>query len=563
MRLLFLSLISFSLFGQVFPNGQSQAVCNNGNCTFPGTLSVGTTIPPGLPAGSLITGAAVVSNLAMTAHGPMLATPSVASNLVASDTFTDADNTAIASHVMTLGQGWTLSSGAGQILSNQLVATSSSVTATTEAGISDLTISANIVASTASGNAHMQIRYQDTSNYVSCYLQSTGYVYLRKFVAGVATIFSGELLSPAMVNGQSYSMSLSAFGPWLSCSINGRVYATAYDTAFQTLTKVGFYTTSTTWAIDNLAVSPIAELPVVPAYPSSVTATNATSPLVTPSYDGNRQCMHPSVVYVAVGWGWNASKYWMACTMFTGGSSALENPQIFASADGTTWVVPTGFTNPLAPKPAWTLGYNSDTELRLGPDNVLYAFYREIGTGNVEIIRYKTTSDGVTWSGAKTLLSGLQLTSPTILWDGQWRMWSVDLTITGGNAIVYRTASTLSGLATAQPIWCSFDKLIVGAVPNLWHLYVTRDGNKYVSIPMTIGTGNNYALNYAVSYDGIYWATSATPFLQKTSAGHWDDTELYRSSILPIAGGNYDLFYSAENSSSVWHIGRTTINVAP
>ena len=522
---------------------------------------VGATLPPGLPAGSLITGAAVVSSLAMTAYGPIFTTPSLASNLVASDSFTDADNTAIAAHTMTLGQGWTLSSGAGQILSNRLVATSSSVTATTDAMVSDLTVSANITAGSSS-NAHIQVRFQDTSNYISCYLTSDGYVNLRKFVGGVGTTFSSELLSPALVGGQTYAVSLSAFGPWLSCSVAGRVYGYAYDSTFLTLTKVGLYTGATTWAFDDLSVSPIAVVPTVPGYPSSVTATNAASPLVTPSYDGNGQCMHPSVVYVAAGWGWNSSKYWMACTMFTGGSSALENPQIFASADGSTWVVPTGFTNPLAPKPTPTAGYNSDTELRLGPDNILYCFYREVGTGNIEIIRYKTTSDGVTWSGAKTLLSGTQLTSPTILWDGQWRMWSVDLSVTGGNIIVYRTANTLTGLATARPVWCHFDKLPPGALPNLWHLYVIRDGNKYAAIPMTIGTGSNYALNFAVSYDGIYWATSAAPFLQKTAAGHWDDTELYRSSILPIAGG-YDLFYSAENSSSVWHIGRTTINVTP
>ena len=79
---------------------------------------------------------------------------------------------------------------------------------------------------------------------------------------------------------------------------------------------------------------------------------NAPAPLVTPTYDGSGQVVHPDVVHVPGGW--NGYEYWMGMTPYPNSNDDFENPSVLASNDNVTWVVPPGVTNPLAPEPLGT-----------------------------------------------------------------------------------------------------------------------------------------------------------------------------------------------------------------
>ena len=51
---------------------------------------------------------------------------------------------------------------------------------------------------------------------------------------------------------------------------------------------------------------------------------NAPAPLVTPTYDGSGQVVHPDVVHVPGGW--NGYEYWMGMTPYPNGNNDLREP---------------------------------------------------------------------------------------------------------------------------------------------------------------------------------------------------------------------------------------------
>ena len=90
--------------------------------------------------------------------------------------------------------------------------------------------------------------------------------------------------------------------------------------------------------------------------------------------DGNDQGdqnTHPAVLdmeqELGAGQVWNGYRYWMAITPYPGSVAATENPCIFASSDGTTWVVPSGVTNPVVPYPGGENGLNADPDICMEP----------------------------------------------------------------------------------------------------------------------------------------------------------------------------------------------------
>ena len=77
-------------------------------------------------------------------------------------------------------------------------------------------------------------------------------------------------------------------------------------------------------------------------------SANTHTPLTTPTYDASGEATHPGVYDAGTGQTWNGYRYWMVMTPYPNSDATKENPSILASADGTTWVVPAGLTNPIA-----------------------------------------------------------------------------------------------------------------------------------------------------------------------------------------------------------------------
>ncbi|GAA5227794.1 hypothetical protein GCM10025778_23270 [Paeniglutamicibacter antarcticus] len=77
-------------------------------------------------------------------------------------------------------------------------------------------------------------------------------------------------------------------------------------------------------------------------------------------------------------------------------------------------------------------------------------------------------------------------------------------------------------------------------------------------------SGANTVLYLATSLDGIKWELGESPLIAGAS-GKWDDTNIYRATILPadgVGGIVADIWYSARSATGKWRTGRTTLRWA-
>jgi hypothetical protein len=275
--------------------------------------------------------------------------------------------------------------------------------------------------------------------------------------------------------------------------------------------------------------------------------------------------VHPSVYYNAAGW--NGYEYWMAVTPYQGGNNQVENPCLFASHDGDTWVVPAGVTNPVVPVPGNGTDYNSDPDLVM-VDGVMHLFWRTV-TATQEVIYYKTSTNGTTWSTSTAVITSPIATrrpvSPAVLHDdgtGAWTIFAID-SLANPNILLRWQASTLAGLSSATPVTCT----LAVAGRDIWHLDVARWGNELhmVVSDATLGSdGSSGALYFAVSLDGgLTWQRGTNPIIPNRNGTTLWDQALYRSTILPsVVDGEegHDLWYGI--AAPEWRIGRTRLSLS-
>lgn len=285
------------------------------------------------------------------------------------------------------------------------------------------------------------------------------------------------------------------------------------------------------------------------------------TPLTIPTYDGSGEATHPDVIDFLLAHdlaSWNGYRYWMAMTPYPGGNSAHENPSIVVSNDGQTWSEPPGISNPVVAAPG--SGHNSDCDLVFdGTD--LWLFWRETDGSTTDWIKCASSSDGVTWSSATTILSGAwaSMLSPAVVLDGStWKMWTVDWTATP-NTVDYRTSSAPdSGWSAATS--GTFSSLPSGKEP--WHIDVTvdpRDNSLHalLNVQDSGTTAANTALAIARSNDGTSWSCSDVIFDVPLYPGAWDSSRIYRASFCIKDEDTYAVWYSAEEveAAAIWNIG--------
>lgn len=295
-----------------------------------------------------------------------------------------------------------------------------------------------------------------------------------------------------------------------------------------------------------LATSARRRTPLLPYDIPATAPYNVPQPLVTPTYDGSGQAVHPDVVDfhdITPTGKWNGYRFWMAMTPYPYSASALENPSILVSQDGINWSVPPGLTNPLVDKPP--TGWNADTEL-------VYDFHSGqlacmfIRTN--EGVRITRTDDGITWTPHASVdfpdWSGL---SPSVLWDenvSAWRMWH-----NGG--LHTRTAPALEGPWTVGPGTS-------GAPSPIWHSNVQRGPNGEFHLLAHTETNVNGVLLAASSMNGYTWVSNPTPLV--TTAYHWSAASLYRPThVLHEDGDRYRVWYCGKTIFGAYRIGYTEI----
>lgn len=295
---------------------------------------------------------------------------------------------------------------------------------------------------------------------------------------------------------------------------------------------------------------------------------NASEPQMIPTYDGNNQPTHPSVIKFDAPW--NGYTYWMAMTPYPYNNGNYEDPSIVASNDGTNWVVPEGVTNPLWPKP--NPGHNCDVDLVYVEDlDELWMYYVEADDVQSSRVRLIRSSDGVNWSEPQTVIEDpdymYSILSPSIeiLPNGTWMMWYVDTGNAGwagqNNQVKYR--ASYDGITWSAPVTCS-DFLQPGY--QIWHIDVHYDedtGAYYALFPAyPNGTNCDYCvLFFAVNSTGGKWEFFNDPILKANTPGSWDDFCIYRPSMLIEDDGTLRVWYGAEKQSDAsWHIGETQRN---
>lgn len=287
---------------------------------------------------------------------------------------------------------------------------------------------------------------------------------------------------------------------------------------------------------------------------------NAASTLTVPTYEGSGYTVHPSVV--DMGEPWNGYRYWLADTPFPAQNDDYENPSIFASHDGLTWVVPDGLTNPIDPWPGGP-GYNSDTELVYDPEaGRMICFWRDWNGAGTLIFCCSESTDGISWTPQQNLVT-LPYSPPNVagafspaVWrngPGDWFAWFIG----ENNYWQLRTATDPTGEWSA-PTNLTFNGTPTGGLPGTWHGDVVKDSSGIYRAISSAPKFDPNAIYLASSLDGIAW--SGWTILMSSRNGEWDEW-LYRASIVPYQTV-MRCWYSAFGPDNQPRIGHTILPIS-
>jgi hypothetical protein len=256
-------------------------------------------------------------------------------------------------------------------------------------------------------------------------------------------------------------------------------------------------------------------------------------PVKLPTYDGSGQVVHPDVV--ARPEGFAGHTYWLAVTPYPGGSSAYENPSVLTNDALSTWITPPGAPAPLVNPPA--TGYHSDPDILYNPAARELWYYFRTTSGGRDQISLLTSSDGVSWSVPRAVLSadGISIVSPAVVRhaDGKWVLWSVNATNGGCRS----RATTVERRTSSDGVRWSAPSPVQWAQPGyvVWHLdvqYIAAQREYwavFAGYPVDAGCAAD-DLFFARSKDGVTWETFVSPLVSRGSYAMFEHA-VYRSTF--------------------------------
>lgn len=269
---------------------------------------------------------------------------------------------------------------------------------------------------------------------------------------------------------------------------------------------------------------------------------------------GDYQAYHPKVIYFENGW--NGYKYWMSFTPYPYADSSKENPHIVVSNNMTDWKMPEGYSNPLDEVVDTAKGkkYNSDSHLVYNYDTEnLECWWRYVNDVDDKVIIYrKTTKDGINWTKKEEIINATRskddYLSPAIIYeDGIYKMWYVFET-----NVYYSESIDLKEWSSKINMKIEYNDSV-----KSWHLDVIHNNDKYEMILVAFIDWENRAkmnLYYTESKDNRHWSIAKTILTPTTNTNKWDNSGLYRSSILYI-DDKYYVFYSGQGTNRAKGIG--------
>jgi hypothetical protein len=317
--------------------------------------------------------------------------------------------------------------------------------------------------------------------------------------------------------------------------------------------------------------------------------TNARQPLNIPTYDGSGQVVHPSVIDFENEYGikaWSGYRYWMVLTPYPLGQDQFENPSLYASHDGFTWVVPQSISNPLVTASGgWEAGFHNDPDMIYNPDSdQLWIYYRfaNLAVLRMQLIRINpdlTQTNPVTIMEQSPWNHSDNQTRSFCIWresSNRWHMW-------GGGGEVKPPYNTYYFFSTDGFCWGKPQRVLnkAGLDPfqalglSNWHMSAKPNkGERRVEflVYSTVYRQKRiYHLFRKNPVNPIVYAECslnsltvfrtplASPVLLPSKSG-WDNGHLYRCSFQIVNNGGsylYKIWYSAEGSDGQWHIGQT------
>lgn len=289
--------------------------------------------------------------------------------------------------------------------------------------------------------------------------------------------------------------------------------------------------------------------------------------IVTPTYDGSGQSVHPDIV--AFDEPWNGARYWLTMTPYPKSNQKLENPSILASDDGLAMRVPAGLKNPIVAPPKSARDYNSDPELLYEAQTDRLVLFERLVERRTNTLRVLTSRDGVTWIRQPNPFweRSHQMVSPTVAPrpDAPARMWYVDAGRKGCDApsttVMLRTGSDARGRIV--------DTRWMGPIPTdlripgytIWHIKARwiAERSEYWMLVSAFPVGGAGCrvddLFFARSEDGVHWTAFPTPILRHGDRD-WTAAAVYRSTFLyDAASDELRMWISARGDDGAWQIG--------
>ena len=270
---------------------------------------------------------------------------------------------------------------------------------------------------------------------------------------------------------------------------------------------------------------------------TQVRVSDYTTGMLTIPVSVGTQMAEPSIVYEPQGW--NGYPFWMVVAPFDGTDASTENPEIFTSLNGKTWVKPAGLINPVAPAPVNApTNYNSDPYMTFSPDrSQLIVIYRQIFGANSNTLLISSTN-GITWTAPVTIISTVRaaedLIQSSVVYNsvtGLWTLYACD-PVKPNNQLVYATASSLTGT------WSARSNCIYSLPPgetSLWHCDIQAlSSGVLVGIAQT-GSNAGGKLYPMRSTDGVTFTYG--PLIMNRST-----TGCYKSGFVPIDDKWYTYF---------------------
>lgn len=312
--------------------------------------------------------------------------------------------------------------------------------------------------------------------------------------------------------------------------------------------------------------APIEPFPVTVAGVPTSAPWHMADPLVTPTWDGYGQALHPSVV--DFGGKWNGYRFWMAYTPYPRDIAGVvadvnEDPQVAASNDCLTWT-------PIGPQPIQyrpTNGYNSDVEMVYEPTtDTMHLWWRPV-QAKARLVHVYSTDGCKTWSAPVTQLDGFGLAPCIVRYAANdWRLWyRTDDSWNVPHMMEMRTAASPDGPWSAPTPCSATGADISRAGLNYWHGGIARhkDGRLFQLAHTSAASSNN--IHAGISTDeGRTWTWGATPVIARDPQSSWAVASMYRPYPVFHENGThmrvwYAGFRAIPNGGTGWRIGYTEL----